>query len=471
VASDHPSRDLLGKLMRGRLPAAETRSVLQHLVAGCTVCRDATAALWELPAAAGAPPDAPPDAPIDAAAAASGSAPAADDAGDAYDRVIDRVFRRIRRQDAALQREAAKARELSAELGEHPFPHQLLLVGNSPRFRSRSLCELLLERCHEAGFQDPQRAVDLAHLAVAVAHRLAAEDAPVEIVRGVQARAWAQLGNALRVSGDHAAAEQAFASAEELLAAEPRIVPLDRARVLDQLASLRRDQGRYGEAFHLLDRVVAIFRKLGQWHLLGRALAQKSMVSDEVGDVETEMALLRQALDLLDPQADPRMFLAARHNLILALNQCGRHREAFALLYHTRPLYLEAGDRINLVRLRWLEGAVAAGLGRIDRAEAAFREVRDAWAGLGLGLDAALAALDLAGIYARQGRAADMRRLAEEMLVIFQSQSIQREALAAILLFHQAALLDEVGTQLVQDLAQFLKRSRNNPALQFARMS
>jgi len=97
--------------------------------------------------------------------------------------------------------------------------------------------------------------------------------------------------------------------------------------------------------------------------------------------------------------------------------------------------------------------------------------VRDAWAGLGLGLDAALAALDLAGIYAHQGRADDMRRLAEEMLVIFQSLSIQREALAAILLFHQAALLDEAGTQLVQDLAQFLRRSRHNPALQFARTS
>ena len=464
MAAEHPSPELLGRLMRGRLPAAETRLVLQHLVAGCAVCRDATAAFVELK---GAAPEAAPA--VDASPAAA--AAAADAAGDdAYDRVIDRVFRRIQRQDVALQREAAAARELFAELGQHPFPHQLLLVGNSPRFRSRSLCELLLDRCHEAGFQDPQRAVDLAHLAVAVAHRLAAQDAPVEIVRGIQARAWAQLGNALRVSGDHAAAEQAFASAEELLAAEP-IVPLDRARVLDQLASLRRDQGRYGEAFRLLDRVVSIFRKLGQWHLLGRALAQKSMVCDEVGDVETEMALLRQALDLLDPQADPRMFLAARHNLILALNQCGRHREAFALLYHTRPLYVEAGDRINLVRLRWLEGAVAAGLGRIDRAEDAFREVRDAWAGLGLGLDAALAALDLAGIYALQGRAGDMRRLAEEMLVIFQSQSIQREALAAILLFHQSALLDEVGTQLVEDLAKFLRRSRNNPALKFSRPS
>lgn len=441
--------------MRGRLPAVETQAVLQHLVPGCEVCRRTTATFWDLHAAA--EPLAP---------AAPG-----EDVGMAYDRVIDRVFRQIQRKDVILQREAAQARDALEDLAQHPFPHQLLLVGNSARFRTRSLCELFLERCHEAGFQEPQRAIDLAHLAVAVAHQLPADDTPGEIVHGIQARAWAQLGNALRISGDHAAAEQAFEAAEELLAADPRIVLLDRARVLDQLASLRRDQGRYGEAFRLLDRVIAIFRKLGQWHLLGRALAQKSMVCDEVGDVEAEMSLLRQALDMLDPQADPRIFLAARHNLILALNQSGRHREAFALMYHTRPLYLEAGDRINLIRLRWLEGLVAAGLGRIDRAEAAFREVRNSWVELGLAYDAALVSFDLAGIYALQGRSADMRRLAEEVLVIFQSLSIHREALAAILVFHQAAMVEEAGSRLVDEVAKFLKRSRNNPSLQYRRSS
>lgn len=450
---EHPSRDLLARFMRGRLLASETRSVLSHLLAGCDACRQTTAALWNLRAAAEAVAPAPEDEHADAA----------------YDRVLERVFRQVQHRDVLLQRQAAVAREAYEELARHPFPHQLVLVGESPRFRTRSFCELLLERSHEAGFQLPKRAIDLAQLAVAIAHQLADDDTPIEIVRGLQARSWAQLGNARRVSGDHSGAEQAFESAQGALAAEPRILALDVARVLEQLASLRRDQGRYGEAFSLLDRLLAIYRRLGQWHLLGRALAQKSMVCDEVGDLETELALLRQALDLLDPQADPRVFLAARHNLILALSQSGRDREAAALLYHTRPLYLEAGDRINLIRLRWLEGVVARGLGRIDRAEAAFREVRDSWVELGLSYDAALAALDLAGIYALQSRPSDMRRLAEEVLVIFQSLSIHREALAALLMFHRAAMMDEVGTKLVDDLNRFLRRSRNNPVLHYPR--
>jgi tetratricopeptide (TPR) repeat protein len=241
--------------------------------------------------------------------------------------------------------------------------------------------------------------------------------------------------------------------------------------VLDLEASLRRDQGRYAEAFQLLDQVVGIYQKLGHWHLLGRALAQKSMVCDEVGDVETEMALLRRALDLLDPQEEPRMFLAARHNLIRALNESGRHREAFALLFHTRPLYLQAEDRMNLLRLRWLEGLVALGLERIEQAEVAFREVRDAFVEIDLAYDAALASLDLAGVYAQQGRTADMRRLAEEMWAIFQSRSIHREAMAALLIFRRAAEMEQAGIGLVREIAGFLKRARNNPDLHFSRSS
>ncbi len=450
----HPSRENLDRFRRGRLSAAETCEILQHLVTGCAECGRTTAAFWDLHPV------------VDlAAAAGEGSA------DEAYDRVIDRVFRQIQHRDVVLQREAVEASELFAELDRHPFPHRLLLVGSSARFRSRGLCELLLDRCHDAGFQDPRRAIDLGHVAVAAAHRLPEDETPGEIVHGIQARAWAQLGNALRISGDHAGAEESFASADRLIAADPRIASIDRARVLDQCASLRRDQGRYGEAFRLLDRVIGVYRKLGQWHLLGRALAQKAMVYDEVGELEAEMDLLRQALDLLDPQADPRIFLGTRHNLILALNQSGRHREACALMYHTRPLYLEAGDRINLVRLRWLEGLLAAGLGRLDRAEAAFLEVRADWVELELPYDAALVSLDLAGIYALQGRTADMRRLAEEVLGIFHDASIHREALAALLVFHQAAILEEAGVRLVEDISRFLKRCRNNPSLQYLRVS
>jgi tetratricopeptide (TPR) repeat protein len=387
---------------------------------------------------------------------------------DAYDEVIDRVFAHAVSQEQGIQQDRALAQDLYAELMLHPVPRRNLLVRNSGRFRSRTFCELLLQESHEAGFQDPSQSGELARLAVTVAELLSPEDCGgAEAWNGLCARAWAQLGNAGRIGSDLLAAEQAFAEARAR--SQQGISLLDAARVLDLEASLHRDRRRLEEASRLLDQVIRIYQRLGQWNLLGRALKQRSMVCGEEGDLESEMAFLRRALDLLDPREEPRTFLAARHNLISALNQSGRSREAFSLLFHTRPLYLKIGGRMNLLRMRWLEGLVAQGLGREEQAATAFREVREAFLDLGLGYDAALVSLDLAGILVHQGRAADVRRLAEDMLAALPGRDLPQEATAALLCFCHTARQEDVGTALVQRIADFLKRARYDPALRFAK--
>ena len=384
---------------------------------------------------------------------------------DPYDEAIDRVYRTILARETDVARERSRGRELFEELARHPPARQALLVANSLRFRSRALGEALLEHSHEAGFSDPVRASELARLAVTLAGFLL-EESRGEGGEGLLARAWAQLGNALRIRCDFAGAEQAFETAAGL-GEGGRVSPLETARVLDLHASLKREQRRFDEAAALMDRVVTLYRKLGQKALLGRSLKQKSMICGESGDVEGEIALLRRALELLSPDREPRTFLAARHNLISALCEAGRPRDAFALLFHTRPLYLKQGDRMNLLRLRWLEGTVALGLERHEQAAVAFHEVREAFLELGLDYDAALASLDLAEVYALQGRTADVRRLAEEMLEVFQVRNIHREALGALAVLQQAARLEKAGIVLVREVASFLKKSRSRPDLRF----
>ena len=447
------------RFILGRLPAAERRSVLRHLLTGCSLCQEATGGLWT---------------------------PAEDDLesllpfvdldeeglgepSDEYDQVFDRVFHQLAAQEATAARERTLGRELFDELMQHPAARQHLLVGNSLRFRSRTLCEILLQESFEAGFRDVVRSLDLARLAVALVGFLGEESCgSTEILDSLKARAWAQLGNAFRVNQDHQSAESTFTHTEPYLSVPGRIGLIDKARVLDLLASLRKDQRRFAEAGQILDRVGSIYRRLGQWHLLGRTLHQKAVVMGDAGDNETEMNLLRRALDLLDPQEDPRIFLAARHNLIIALNDSGRSREAFALLFHTRPLYLKMGDRMNLLRLRWTEGLVARGLQRNDQAEAAFREVRDAFLDLGLSYDAAVAALDLASIYVLQGKNQEVCQIAEETLGIFQANDLHREAIMALMMFLSAARQEQAGVELVQQVSNFLKQSRNDPEMRFA---
>jgi tetratricopeptide (TPR) repeat protein len=524
-SENHLSADALWRFMTGGLSPAETRHVLVHLLQGCPQCQAVARAVWNIPprpagsagvaagSGAGRPaesagafrgvPASHPGEPAMAAGSGAGETPRAADAAAAqeaagssqdlaYDAVLDRVFARITVQEATIAEARRRARGLFEELVGHPPARQHLLIHNSARFRDRMLCENLLAASFDESFRDPARAQQLARLAVMVVERLAAavgavpevlhlsERLPLlpltpptplptelDLLAGLRAKVWAQLGNTLRIASDLAAAAEAFGSAEAVLAANPRLSPFDEARVLDLKASLCRDLRQFSEAERLLDRVIAIYRRCGQSNLMGNALSQKALVLRETGDARRSMALLRRALELLDPHEDPRAVLHARHNLILALVASDRPREAFALLFHTRPLYLKMGDRMTLLRLRWLEGLVAQGLRRLEQAEAAFREVRDAYVEAGIAYDAALVSLDLAAVLAEQGRTADLRQHAQEMLAVFESRQIHREAMAAFVVFCDAARREQAGLRLVKEVASFLERARNAPGLRF----
>ena len=69
--------------------------------------------------------------------------------------MIDRVFRRVEQKESLIAREGAQARELFEELMRHPSARQQLMVANSVRFLTRTMCEHLLAKGHEAGSSVP----------------------------------------------------------------------------------------------------------------------------------------------------------------------------------------------------------------------------------------------------------------------------------------------------------------------------
>jgi hypothetical protein len=230
MTQGHPSRDVLEQFLRGRLSVAEMRSVCVHVLRECAECRRITSALW-----ARADVELTEIEEQDLAGETGRTAP------DGYDEVIDRVLRQVAARQPIVERTRELARELCDELLRYPSAHRHLLVSNSARFRNRMLGDLLLARSHEAGFTDPAQATELARLGVSLAETLTAESCGgTEAWNGFYARAWAQLGNAHRISSHYAEAERAFAAVAARLE-QNRIGLLDAARVLDLEASLRRD--------------------------------------------------------------------------------------------------------------------------------------------------------------------------------------------------------------------------------------
>jgi tetratricopeptide (TPR) repeat protein len=369
-------------------------------------------------------------------------------------------------RDSDLRHERAAAEELWATLAPRSAGERLAAVDAEPRYASLGLCERMIEQAREAIFEAPREAEERLALALAVARRLDPARYGRGAVEAALARVWAFLANARRVLGDFRAAEEGFEAAEEHLF-RSWLDPLDEALILELEALLRRGQGRFAEAFELIDEAIALYREVNEPHSQGRSLIVKGLLFQYAGDPAAAGECLRRGLFLVDPQQEPRLVMVAHHNLIHCLTDGGRHAEAAALIAEARPLWARLGGRIDLVRLAWMEAKVAHGLEREGDAERLLLQVREELAAAGLAYDVALASLDLAALYARAGRIAETKRLAAELVPVFRSREVHREALAALIAFQRAAEMEQLSLSLIQEIHRYLEQARGNPELRF----
>lgn len=370
--------------------------------------------------------------------------------------------------DAALARSRAEAPGLWEELSPLDPEDRLVRVHADRRFVSWGLCELVVRKSRHAAPEDILRAAVLADLAVHVAD-LMTEGEPFEEgwIYQLRALAWGSLGNARRVAGKLPEAEHCFEMSatwweagtkevEDALGYEPLL--------LDLKASLRTDQRRFVEALTLLDRAADLYLhgepEHRDPHLAGRALVKKAHALIEMGETETAIEILKKANGWIDPQRDPRLHLCLQHDLVYCLDMAGRYLEADASLPELRALAETQGSRFDRIRLNWVEGRVAAGLGDTPRAHRLLSGVRRAFLAEENAYDAALATLDLVLPCLQEGKTAEVRALAEEMMSVFRAQDVAREALAAWLLFHRAAVREAVTVELTREVAASLHQAR-----------
>ena len=437
---NHPAPEVLARHLRRELTSDESREAERHL-AGCALCRRSAAAL-------------------------SAELRAGDrEQVRGYDVAFERAAQRAGERFSQLTVELDDAVALAARLTAGPA-EQREGIERPPVVRALKLCDLLLAKLREIWYDDPSALVEIAELAVAVADRLDTTHYGVNLVEDARALAWAHLANAYRIASDLRQAEEALTTAESH---HRRGIedPLTEAEILSFWASLRISQARYGEAVRLLDQALEIYKAAKDSHREGRTWIQKGMALGHAGKVTQAIRLIRKGLRSIDIEEEPQLLVAGRHNLIGYLNESGRQSEALEFLEQTRRLYLNMGNRMHLVRLRWLEGRIARELGRFADAEVALAEARKAFVDRGIGFDAALVSLDLATVYLRQGKSVEVKQLAAEMLPIFESRDVHQEALAALLVFRRAAETEEVTLSLLERLTTYLRRARRDSELRF----
>jgi tetratricopeptide (TPR) repeat protein len=384
----------------------------------------------------------------------------------AYEGILDRGQQLLEKRQKALEKERSEAPALFVELTACSQEQRSHLLGESRRFQTWGLFELLIERSLEMGVRDPGVAEELSLLALELSDALDFSFYGSELIEDLRARAWAHLANSRRIRSDLRGAEEAFEKAEVHLQKGTRD-PVERAILLDLKASLRRGQRQFDEAIRLLQRAVTIFVQYGHHHRAGRSLVKMSTIHHVAGDLEQAIPLLHRALDLIDAEREPRLLLCTRHNLVDDLATCGRFVEAQDMYRQTRPLYRDFTDAWTQNRRKWVKGKIVRGLGQPGQAESLFLAARDGFIAEGIPYDTALVSLEIATLYAEQGRTADLKRLAEEMVPIFSSLHIHREALAALAFLRQAAEAERASLEVVTRVASYLRRAQHDPGLRF----
>ena len=148
-------------------------------------------------------------------------------------------------------------------------------------------------------------------------------------------------------------------------------------------------------------------------------------------------------------------------NLAVLLCEVRRATEAEALLPQLRALVTELGNDndIDSIRLLWLEGKVASHLGRWQEAFHKLARVREEFVALGMGYDAALASLELAAVHLEVGNAGEVKAIAREVLPIFEAHQVEREILASLIVFCQAAEQEVATAAVVRRLVAQLARA------------
>lgn len=440
----HPSRKDLDRFLLGALPPARRTLVARHLI-GCEPCFAYISPTLEVMLAPEKVDDGKPA-----------------ETGDLYDAALDRACRKALARTGIVREQRERAAPVIADLVQGTRMFRDLSEEEHDALQGMPKVDLLLEEARALRHEEPGKMIEAADLAKKAAMRLDPRVYGPHIVADTRARALAELANAYRTADRLSSAEAAMIQALYYLERGSGDLHLA-ARVSELAASLSCDQRHFPEAHELIDRVVLIYRQLGDGHMAGRTLIKKSYYLSCEGNAAEALIYVTEGFTLLDLKRDPGLGAAALQNTILYAVDAGYLQKAQQHLWNAQNHGILPGEEINRIKLRATSGEIFAGLGQLGRAEMAFRTAKAEFEDLGLFYVAGITGIDLAAVWMRQGRTEEVKQLAEKLADDFVHLDIKREALAAVLVLRQACRKGRVTVEGITKIAAYLRDLDRRP--------
>lgn len=434
----HVTRDLLAAVAAGTLPVERLVSeVLHHLEQQCEPCRrEISAALSHQPAAS-----------------------------DLINALVVMTTRLEREVPEAEAREAEVSEWLRELHRVQPADRPVRVSRARKRFYGSLFAQEALRACQAALPSAPEESLSWARVAAEALskHKLSSSEVPI------LARALAWASNAKRAVGDLREAESGFQAVHFLIQVGGVTDTLALAEADTLEASLCRDQRRFDEAENLLRRAIDLYLSLGESVEAEVTRLKLAGVASLTGRHKLAVDSVWKTLRVLSPHDHPRLHLMARFKLAHYLHDAGRQTEALSILVFDEDVYDDHGNATLLLHRRWLEAKIAFAMGDSELAEPLFRRVRTAFLRRKMALDVAAVSIDLALLLLKAGRLGEVKQVAREAITLFEAQGIHREALAALLLFEEAAREEKLTAAFLTRLASYLPQAAADPEYRFER--
>lgn len=323
---------------------------------------------------------------------------------------------------------------------------------------SVDLARALAARSWKRRITEPEAGLQDAQLACVAAQRLDDEGRPE--VADVQAHCWAVLGNALRIADEFMRAEEAFAMAREVAARGSRDRRLE-AFIESTFASLLRARRRIAEARALYESAARLFREIGDRAGEAGTLISAAIAVGDAGEPHTAIRLLTRALSCLGAGGEDEQLLerAGFHAAAWYLTDAGYADRALCLLLSVRDSLLAEQAPTVALRVAWLHGHVAAGLGQYAAATKELGHALEGFTALGKQYESALLCLELGALQAEHGEAVEAAVLANQALTLFSALGIGPDAAASMLVLEavQAARDRRLTVALLREATRSLR--------------
>jgi tetratricopeptide (TPR) repeat protein len=435
----------LERFLRLKAASEESRPIVRHLLRGCVQCSELA---YRLTSEIG----------LFTSLEPSGKS----GWEQAYEEVFARTLAFASEDEQRLAVEKLRGWAQWTELEPMNPQSRFSMVESNRRLHTFGLHERLLEAARWYSRTDPAEAVDIVRLAILVAERLDPAAIGDQRVADLKAAAWAALGNAKRIASDFEGSRHAFNEAWRILESGTGD-PMAEANLISLEASYMRDIGEFELAESTLEEALQLYRTTPDTHQQGRILFK---MGDVIGYVNPErgIAHIQKAVALIDSSREPRLELCAQHDLALFLTESGRPEEALAILERARPLYRQFQDDLTQLRLHWVEGKIAFRLKEYDEAESIFGQLWDELRARNLNQEVVLVTIDLARVLAAKGETARAAQLAAECYSIMKNWGLNKDALAAWLVFQDALSQERGIAEIFERVGEYYRRHWFLPA-------